>query len=267
MSNALDDLERLVNRLRTECPWDREQTFQTLRTYLFEECHEVLDALDHDNATALRSELGDLLFQIFFLARLASEAGWFSLDDVARQIERKMILRHPHVFGPQKANDAEEVRAGWEKRKRGETGAPDDPLGGIPKTLPSLPAAFRIGTRAADLGFDWERETDLLSKIEEEIGEIRQARDSRKATEEELGDLLFALANWARHRKLDPERSLRLANEKFRRRFRRVAEKARASGRDVAACSAAQLDAYWNEVKREETQVTATPATPTPGQV
>jgi MazG family protein len=251
MPEALARLEALVERLRRECPWDREQTFATISTYLLEETHELLETLDGGEESRLRGELGDLLFQIFFLARLAGERGWFGIDDVAAGIEAKMIERHPHVFGGETARDAEAVKAGWERRKRlsGERG--DDPLDGIPATLPSLSVALRMSERAAGLGFDWERDADLLAKIEEEIAETRAAVD-HAGTEEELGDLLFAVANWARRSGIDPERALRRANAKFRRRFRAVTERAARAGKDVAACSPAELDAWWNAVKAEE---------------
>ncbi len=253
-SGALSRLRLLVDRLRTECPWDREQTFATLSTYLLEECHETVEALDRLDAEELRGELGDLLFQLFFLSRLASERGWFDIEDVAEAIERKMIERHPHVFGGEAASDAAAVAANWERRKRRQRNVPEDPLHGVPASLPALATALRISARAADLGFDWERDGDLLSKIVEEISEVRSALDenSFRKTEEEYGDLLFALANWGRRKGLDPERCLRLANDKFRRRFARVAAKAREAGGDVADATPAQLDAYWNEVKKEE---------------
>jgi MazG family protein len=258
VTDALLRLETLVERLRRECPWDREQTLATLSTYLLEETHEVLEAIEREDAAGLRSELGDLLFQIFFLSRLAAEQGWFSLEQVAAGIEAKMIARHPHVFGGEKAADASAVKASWEKRKRDAGDRRADPLDGIPATLPSLAIALRMSERAADLGFDWERTSDLLAKVEEEIGEARRAQSGgdRAATEEELGDLLFALANWARRSTLDPERALRLANRKFQRRFKAVADRAARDGRDVGACSAAELDRYWNAVKDEEKNLT-----------
>jgi len=254
VSDALSRLGALVERLRRDCPWDREQTFATLSTYLLEETHETLEAIEREDAAELRAELGDLLFQIFFLSRLAAERGWFTLEDVAAGIESKMVARHPHVFGGETAEDASAVKANWEKRKR-LAGAPrEDPLEGIPATLPSLSIALRMSERAAGLGFDWERTADILAKVEEEIGEARRAHEAGDgaATEEELGDLLFALANWARRSSLDPERALRLANRKFRRRFKAVADRGARDGRDVGACSAAELDGYWTAVKEEE---------------
>lgn len=266
MSQALDRLSQLVDRLREECPWDREQTFATLQTYVLEETHEVLEALESGDPARLQAELGDLLFQIFFLARLAREKGWFDLDQVAATIETKMISRHPHVFGGERAPDAAAVKANWERRKRAGADADQDPLGGIPASLPALSAAYRMSARAADLGFDWERDSDLLAKVEEEISEARLAAADgpSSGTEEEIGDLIFAVVNWARRLEIDPEKALRAANAKFRRRFARVAEKARSAGRDVAHCPPQELDRYWNEVKGEERDVSATTPTRTP---
>ena len=263
MANAILRLVALVERLRRECPCDREQTFASVQTFLLEEAHEVLEALDQENPEQLRGELGDLLFQILFLSRLAEERGWFGIEDVAASIERKMVERHPHVFGAESAADASQVKASWEKRKREGRDPRSDPLGSVPKALPSLSAALRMSERAADLGFDWEKDSDLLAKVEEEIGEARREAERGHApgTEEELGDLLFALANWARRRRIDPERALRLANEKFRRRFHRVAELAHEGGGDVSGRSAEDLDALWNRVKDEEKESTPKPGT------
>jgi MazG family protein len=246
-------LVKLVERLRRECPWDREQTPETLRTYLLEECYEVLEAIDGGQPSALADELGDLLFQILFLARIAEERGWFAIADVAGRITRKMIERHPHVFAGGPASDAEEVRRGWERRKeRSSTSA--DPLGSLPASLPALASAYRMTSRAADLGFDWERDTDVAAKIEEELAEWREAERSgdRQAEEKEIGDLLFSIVNLARRRGVDPESALRRSQARFRRRFSKVAERARESGRAVGEVSAAELDEYWEAAKAEE---------------
>lgn len=253
MSEALSSLVALVERLRRDCPWDREQTPETLRTYLLEECHEVLDAIDSGDPTALADELGDLLFQILFLSRIAQERGSFSIEDVAEKISAKMIERHPHVFGGARAADADSVRQGWERRKQRASGA-GDPLGSLPASLPALASAYRMTSRAADLGFDWERDADVAAKIEEELAEWREAERSGdgEAEEKEIGDLLFSVVNLARRRQIDPESALRRAQARFRRRFARVAERARESGRVVGDVSASELDAYWEEAKAEE---------------
>jgi len=252
-TQALSDLAALVARLRRECPWDREQTPETIRTYLLEECYEALEALDSKDPSALADELGDLLFQVFFLATLAAEKGWFGLDDVARGVTRKMTERHPHVFGEQKAKDAAEVRKGWEIRKRREAGD-GDPLGTIPVSLPAVAAAHRMTARAADLGFDWERDSDVAAKIEEEIGEWRDAaqHEDRAAEEKEIGDMLLSVVNLARRRSIDPESALRQTNSRFRSRFAGVAKRAAASGRPINEIPLVELDRYWEEAKKDE---------------
>jgi tetrapyrrole methylase family protein / MazG family protein len=253
VSEGLSRLVTLVETLRRECPWDREQTPETLRTYVLEECYEVLDAIDSGDPDALADELGDLLFQVLFLSRIASERGWFDIEAVADRIVRKMTERHPHVFAGGSAADAQEVRQGWERRKqRGSASA--DPLGSVPVSLPALAAAYRMTSRAADLGFDWERDSDVAEKIEEELAEWREAEQSgdRESEEKEIGDLLFSIVNLARRREVDPESALRRAQSRFRSRFAKVAAKARESGREVADFDAAALDRFWEEAKAEE---------------
>jgi MazG family protein len=173
----LKELEALVAKLRQECPWDREQTPETIKTFLLEECYETLEALDSSSPEKLREELGDLLFQLYFLARLAQERGWFDIEDVARAVSRKMVDRHPHVFGGAEAANAQEVKRNWETRKRQEGGTESDPLGTVPASLPAIAAAHRMTSRAADLGFDWDRDADVASKIEEELAEWRAAAE------------------------------------------------------------------------------------------
>ena len=253
MSEELSRLVALVEKLRRECPWDREQTPETLRTYVLEECHEVLDAIDAQYPEALADELGDLLFQILFLARIGEERGWFDIGGVADRIARKMTERHPHVFGGPTAADSADVKRGWERRKQRASGA-EDPLGTIPRSLPALASAYRMTARAADLGFDWERDSDVAEKIEEELGEWRAALQAEDpaAEEHEIGDLLFSIVNLARRRGVDPESALRKTQGRFRERFARVARRARESGREVGDVSAPELDAYWEAAKAEE---------------
>jgi nucleoside triphosphate diphosphatase len=249
----MERLVSLVETLRRECPWDREQTPETLRTYLLEECYEVLDAIDSGDPAALAGELGDLLFQILFLSRIAEERGWFDIGSVAAGIVRKMTDRHPHVFGGASAADAREVREGWERSKQRRSPSAD-PLGSVPASLPALAAAYRMTSRAADLGFDWERDSDVAEKIEEELAEWREAeRDGdRESEEKEIGDLLFSIVNLARRRAVDPESALRRAQARFRSRFARVAELARESGRNVGDVDARELDGFWERAKAEE---------------
>ena len=253
MSETLDRLVLLVARLRRDCPWDREQTFETLKTYLLEETYETLAAVDEGAPEPLEGELGDLLFEVLLLARLAEEKGWFDVDAVAQRIHDKMVERHPHVFGDTPAGSADEVKNAWERRKRRQPGASEDPLGTLPAALPALSTAYRQTLRAADLGFDWERDADVVAKIEEELEEWREAANDGDAEAEthEIGDLLLSVVNLARRRKIDPEGALRRANTRFRQRFAEVARRAREGGRDVSEVGMAELDRYWEDAKKK----------------
>ncbi len=256
--SALLALVSLVEKLRRECPWDREQTPETLKTFLLEECYEVLAALDSGRPESLKEELGDLLFQILFLANIAREKEWFDIEEVASTIARKMTERHPHVFGDARFGSAVEVKKGWEERKRRDQSAEADPLGSVPAALPALAAAFRQTSRAADLGFDWERDADVAAKIEEELNEWRQAEASgdREAERKEIGDLLLAAVNLARRRGVNPEDALRETNSRFRSRFAEVSRRAALSGRDISAIPVSEVDGYWEEAKKEEKERT-----------
>lgn len=254
------ELVRLMDRLREECPWDRKQTFGTLQGYLLEECHEALDALRRGDLPDLEGELGDLLLQIVFLARLGTEAGAFDLASVSRRIHAKMVSRHPHVFGDAEVADAEAVRVQWEKLKareradRGEAGA--SPFEGVPGSLPALLKAVRLTSRAADLGFDWQRDADVLLKLDEEVAEFKTevlaAGVSRERISDEVGDILFTVVNVARRHGVDPEAALQSTNARFRSRFENVAEKVRASGRELTKVPLEELDGLWDAAKEDE---------------
>jgi tetrapyrrole methylase family protein/MazG family protein len=258
LDGAFADLLQIMDRLRDPggCPWDREQTYATLRNYLLEECYEVVEALDAGDRPGLREELGDLLFQIVFLSRLAKEEGAFTAEDVARGIAEKMVRRHPHVFGDGKADTSEEVLRNWEEIKRSEKGAAEEParsvLAGIPRGLPALLKAQRLGTKAARVGFDWHRDADVLDKIDEEVRELRQAAASGRPEEvrEEFGDLLFALVMLGRRLEVDAEEALEGANRKFQARFHEVERRLQAAGIAVEEAGLATLDRYWDEVKK-----------------
>jgi len=261
----VDELERfealveIMDRLRDPggCPWDHQQTYQTLRGYLIEECYEVAEAIDLGDRTALCEELGDLLFQIVFLSRLAKEEGLFDATDVVRGIARKMIRRHPHVFGDETVESAEDVLRNWEAIKRREKpktqATPGSVLDGIPRSLPALSAAHRLGTKAARVGFDWERPGDVLAKIDEELGELREAlaRGDRGAVEDEIGDLLFSSVMLARKCQIDPEAALSGTNRKFARRFRWIEEQLRAEGRGLDEAGLEHLERLWARSKVE----------------
>jgi tetrapyrrole methylase family protein/MazG family protein/ATP diphosphatase len=240
------------------CPWDREQSFETLRKYALEEACEVIDAIDSGDRKAIREELGDLLLQVVFQAELGRREGAFAIDDVVSGIVEKLVHRHPHVFGDLDAKDAEEVLRNWEKikaKEKGERGI----LGGVPRSLPALTRAQRIGEKVERVGFDWPDARGSRAKVTEELGELDEAIASGDAgaIEDELGDVLFALVNLSRHVKVDAEGALRRTIDKFTRRFAHVEARVKsehggwgASGDENLAL--AVLDGYWEEAKATE---------------
>ena len=266
---AMSALLALMARLRDPqrgCPWDREQTFSTIAPYTLEEAYEVADAVERGEPDRLREELGDLLFQVVFHARMAEEKGWFDFAQVAGGIREKLIRRHPHVFEDQgPAADAGELSRIWEEQKAreraqaaGEGAAADhSALADVPRALPALTRAAKLGRRAARVGFDWENPSQVRDKVLEEVGEIDEALagpgdpGDRGRLAEEVGDLLFAAANWSLHLDIDPEQALRQANGKFERRFRRMEALAAAQGAPLQGLDAAQWDALWRQAKRE----------------
>jgi MazG family protein len=255
-------LLELMARLRDPengCPWDREQTCATIVPHTIEEAYEVADAIARADWAELQAELGDLLFQVVFQAQIAREEGRFDFADVARGIVEKMTRRHPHVFGDESYADAAEQTAAWERIKAAETAEkseqPAGVLDGIPLALPALTRAVKLQKKAARVGFDWGAVEPVLAKIAEEIGEIHheiatQAPPERLA--DELGDVLFAVANLARHLKLDPEAALRGTNAKFERRFRRIEAWLAEDGRAPMDSTLAEMDALWERAKIEE---------------
>ena len=250
----MDELRSLVARLRVECPWDRAQTPASMRPYLLEEASEVLDALDAEDPARVREELGDLLFQIVLLARMYEEAGIFGLDEVAAGIAKKMVDRHPHVFGAAEALPAgvdPGSNEGWERRK---ARVGRSRIDGVPLGLPALIRAHRVAEKAAGVGFDWPDLAGVLAKVDEERGELAEALatgDPAKIAHE-YGDLLLALANLGRYLGVSGEDALRTANQRFERRFRGVEAHAEAAGIEPADAGPDQLEAWWQAVKREE---------------
>ena len=252
-------LSRLVGVMRrllapNGCPWDREQSLETLRKYVLEEACEVIDAIDSGDRAALREELGDLLLQVVFQAELLRAEGKFAIDDVIAGIVDKLVSRHPHVFGDVEAHTAEEVLTNWEKLKAKEKQG-RGVLAGVPRSLPALVRAQRIGEKVSRVGFDWQDEKGSFEKVREEIGELERAIASgdAKAREEELGDALFALVNLARHLDVDAEGALRRTIDKFTKRFAHVEARVREkhAGWDEKL-PLATLDVYWEEAKRNE---------------
>lgn len=250
-------LRRIMARLRdpkTGCPWDIEQNFATIAPYTIEEAHEVADAIERQAWDELKGELGDLLFQVIYHAQMADEAGFFTYEDVVDAICDKMITRHPHVFGTESRDKtAAQQTADWERMKAAERG-PARVLDGVALGLPALSRAVKLQARAARVGFDWPSTDEVVAKITEEAAELVEARGSLGPDEvtEEFGDLLFVMANLARHLKVDPEAALRAANAKFTRRFARIEDWLAEAGKTPAASDLAEMDALWNRAKAEE---------------
>lgn len=254
---GLPRLRAIMARLRdpvTGCPWDLEQDFASIAPYTIEEAYEVADAIERKAWDELRGELGDLLFQSVFHAQMAEEAGHFDLEDVIRAISNKMIARHPHVFGSESRDkSAEQQTADWEALKARERG-PARVLDGVALGLPALMRAVKLQKRAARVGFDWPSTDEVVAKITEEAAELVEARNTltKAEVDEEFGDLLFVMANLARHLEVDPEAALRAANAKFTRRFNQIEDWLAEQGRVPAQSDLAEMDALWNRAKAEE---------------
>ncbi len=253
VARLLDIMRRLRDPV-TGCPWDIEQDFSTIAPYTLEEAHEVADAIERKAWDELRGELGDLLFQVVYHAQMAAEAGFFGFDDVVRAISDKMVARHPHVFGDESRDkSAAQQTEDWERIKAAERG-PARVLDGVALGLPALTRAVKLQKRAARVGFDWPSTDEVVAKITEEAAELAEARDRLTKAEvaEEFGDLLFVMANLARHLGVDPEAALRGANAKFTRRFGRIEDWLNEAGKRPADSDLAEMDALWNRAKAEE---------------
>jgi nucleoside triphosphate diphosphatase len=269
-SQAFHRLVEVVAQLRAPegCPWDREQTLQSLSHFVLEEAYEVVDAIERGNTESLREEIGDHIFEGVFLAQIAAETGLFTVSDSLQSVTDKLVRRHPHVFqtdgrvhdleSKQRAPSAEVALQRWNSLKaqeRAKDGRAHSVLGGVPKSLPALLRAFKIAKRAAEVGFDWERPDDVIEKIEEEVAELREALtetppDPTRA-EEEMGDLLFAITNLSRKLGIEPEAALRKANDKFTRRFEAMEQAISASGRNMGEMSLEELEREWQLAKSQ----------------
>jgi len=256
MSEGVNQLREIVKRLRAPdgCPWDREQTHESLRAALIEECYEAVDAINRADDTNLREELGDLLLLVIMHAEMGSERGAFHFDEVASAVCEKLIRRHPHVFGDAETGDTDNVLRQWERIKREERGDQASVLDGIPAALPALMRAQNTQKKMARVGFDWNEAGPVFDKIEEEIDELRHelATGNHRRAEEEMGDLLFSMVNLARKLKIDAESALAQATGKVASRFRRVEELARQEGRHIDEMSLEELDRLWDQTKEEE---------------
>jgi MazG family protein len=261
-TRSITTLLAIMARLRDRqhgCPWDQEQTFETIAPYTIEEAYEVADAIERKAMSELKDELGDLLFQVVFHAQMAAEAKAFTFADVVQSICEKMIRRHPHVFGDAKIKNADEQTVAWEDHKRRERAERAEKGGGllddVPLALPALARALKLQKRAASVGFDWRDREPIMDKLHEEIGELNEAIAARAPAAklaDELGDILFVCANIARHLGLDPEEALRGTNRKFTRRFGFVEEQIKKSGRKLGEVPLEDMDAAWDEAKKQE---------------
>lgn len=258
-ATRFDTLVSLMARLRAPggCPWDREQTFDTIRKYTLEETYEVLDAIDRRDWDDLRDELGDFLLQAVFYAQMASEENRFTISDSLDAINQKLVRRHPHIFGEETAETGDQVLKRWDQIKAAEkkqkAGKPQGLLDGVPRAMPALVEAQQISSRAAGVGFDWNNADEVLEKLREELAELKAAREagSADAMEDEIGDLFFVVVNLARFMKVDPEQALRRTNAKFRRRFSHIERRLSQQGKPVAGTPVAELEALWQEAKEQ----------------
>ncbi|MCF0190043.1 MAG: nucleoside triphosphate pyrophosphohydrolase [Marinilabiliaceae bacterium] len=244
----------VLDRLRVECPWDKKQTWETLRTMTIEETYELAEAISQNDVPNVKKELGDVFLHIAFYAKIATEQQLFSFADVLDTLTDKLIYRHPHIFGNVEAETAEEVTRNWEKLKLKEKDGNKSVLSGVPTTLPALIKAYRIQGKAQGVGFDWDEASQVLDKVNEELNELRveiDAADSDKM-EAEMGDLLFAVINLARKLHINPENALERTNKKFIRRFSYLEEHTIKQGRDLKDMSLAEMDLLWNEAKQLE---------------
>src|SRR5438105_4253248 len=254
---SFDELVSLMTTLRgpNGCPWDRKQTLESLKPFIVEESYEVVDAIDRGDRAALAEELGDFLLQAVFVAEITRAEGSFDIDDVVTAIHDKLVRRHPHVFGDVEAKDAEQVLVNWEKLKNEERKAENKSvLAGVPQSLPALLKASRLTEKAARVGFDWRRAEDVLAKIDEEVGELREAVASNdgQAIHDEIGDLLFSITNIARKLDVNAEEALQSANRKFLRRFESMERAVRSEGRNLDQLTLEQMDGLWDEAKAAE---------------
>jgi tetrapyrrole methylase family protein/MazG family protein len=250
------DLVEIMDILRSEkgCPWDREQTLESLREYLLEESYETLDKINSRDYQGLQEELGDLLFEVIFLAKVASDMGKFTIFDVIKGIRSKMIRRHPHVFGEGQADTAEDVSYNWHRIKETqENKIYDSVIGGVPKNLPALFRSYKLTKKAARVNFDWETVEQIIDKMKEEVEEFKEAlaRDDRDAMESEVGDILFASANIARFVKINPEIALSRANCRFEKRFHYMEKKLKETDTNIEDTSIEELEKLWEDSKKK----------------
>lgn len=260
----IDHVLDIMRKLRDPeggCPWDREQNLETLKPFLIEECYELIDAIDSGEVEKHKEELGDMLLQIVFQVQLRQEMGQFGFDDICTVLAEKLIRRHPHVFADVKVTGSKDVLTKWEEIKNTEKkSGKRSVVEGVPKHLPALMKAHQVQSRAARVGFDWSALHDVMAKLEEELAETKEAirQGNREQIAEEIGDLLFSVVNLSRFQKLHAEELLAATVRKFARRFQAVEARAHARNKAMTDCSLSELDAFWNDVKREEKKASTT---------
>ncbi len=246
-------LKEIAAILRAEhgCAWDRAQTSKTLKSYLIEEAYELYDAIEADDSEGMKEELGDVLYQVYAHCQIAEEEGKFSIDDVAKGIAEKLIRRHPHVFGNEGPKEKEQVSIDWEKIKKKEKKAGQSILSGVPAHTPALLKAYRVQQKASRVGFDWEKIGDIVGKLDEEIGEFKETlfSQNREHMMEEIGDVLFCIANISRFLSINPEEALKKTIDKFMARFRYIEQEAAAAGKEISEMSLSEMDALWEKAK------------------
>jgi len=243
-------LVKIMDELREQCPWDKKQTIQTLRPLTIEETYELVDAITDENWDGIKEELGDVLLHLLFYSKIGTEQGKFTLDEMMNAVCDKLITRHPHIYGDIKVNDEDDVKRNWEKIKIKE--GKKSTLSGVPKSLPAVVKATRIQEKAKQVGFEWSNKEDVWKKVEEEIGELNEAiaKNDKPHIEEEFGDVLFSLINYARFLDIDAEGVLEKTNKKFIRRFCTMEEVALSHGKQLSAMTLEEMDSIWNEVKK-----------------
>ncbi len=253
-SIAFERLVRIMDELREQCPWDKKQTIHTLRQLTIEETYELADAITDGDWKGIREELGDLMLHMVFYARIGTEQGKFTLDEVLNGVCEKLIHRHPHIYGDVKVADEEEVKRNWEKLKLKE--GKKSVLGGVPASLPATVKAMRLQEKAKQVGFEWDNREQVWEKVEEEIGELKEAvsEANQERIEDEFGDVIFSMINYARFLQVDAENALERTNKKFIHRFTKMEELAREQGKDLASMSLEEMDGLWNTIKRQPPQ-------------
>ncbi len=248
---AFERLLTIMDELREQCPWDREQTIETLRHLTIEETYELSDAILNNDMEEIKKELGDVLLHIVFYAKIGQEKGAFDITSVINQLCEKLIVRHPHIYGDVKVTGSEEVKQNWEQIKQKESNGTKSLLAGVPNSMPSLVKAYRMQEKAAQVGFDWNTKEQVWGKVEEELQEFKEELGTENA-KGEFGDVLFALVNYARFEGINPDDALEMTNKKFKARFEYIELKAKAQGKNMKDMTLAEMDVIWNEAKTFE---------------